>query len=54
MKFTERMIHIVHKARNYSVEDAHDLLWYAYHSGKITSKQLQYAFDVLRTKGLVP
>ena len=53
MKFRERMILIVHTARTNSVEHAHDLLWYAYHSGKITSKQLQYAFDVLRIKELV-
>lgn len=52
MKFTERMIGIIHDARTHGVEHAHDLLWYAYHSSKITSKQLQYAFDVLRSKNL--
>lgn len=52
MKFRERMILIVYDARTHSVEHAHDLLWYAYHSNKITSKQLQYAFDVLCEKNL--
>lgn len=52
MKFSERLVLVIYAAREQGVEHAHDLLWYAYSSGKITTKQLQYAFNVLRAKRL--